>query len=77
MAVLDSASARYSLLGILQVRETRGTGLRKRKLHAIRPVVVTPGLDDEKLNRVIAFEEANEIRKSGIIGLPLRRQVKT
>jgi hypothetical protein len=76
MDVLASAEARYSLLGILQVDDSQGRGLRKRKLHAVRPVLATPGLDDESQRRVIAFEAANEIRKSGIAGLPFYRRLK-
>ncbi len=66
MALLASCGANYSLLGTLQVEETRGGGLRRHR--RFRPVVAVPGIDDRQLEMVVAFENAHEIRKAGIAG---------
>ena len=76
MAVLASCHVRYTLLGILHIEETHGTGLRKRKLRSIRPVVAVPGLEGAALEKVDAFEKANAVRNSGVIGLPFYRKLK-
>lgn len=76
MAILASCQARYALLGILHVEETQGTGVRKRKSRSIRPAVAVPGLEGAALEKVAAFEKANTIRKSAIIGLPFYRRLK-
>jgi hypothetical protein len=74
MDLLASSSSRYTLMGILKVEERPKTGLFKRKIRYVRPVVTIPGIDEEGLSRIVAFEKANEISKSGLKGLPLMRK---
>lgn len=61
--LMDTAGPDYTLLGLLQIRETKGAGHLKRGLHRIRPVVGVPGLDDAGAEKLSAFEEVNELRK--------------
>lgn len=75
MNLLASSASDYTLLGILQVDEKRGGGLLKRKFRHVRPVVAVPGFDRDKLEKVIAFERSNEIRKIRIRGFPLYRKI--
>jgi len=63
MRLLGTAPSAYTLLGMLQIQETRGAGHLKRGLLRIRPVVAVPGISDNDAEKVTAFEEVNEIRK--------------
>lgn len=72
--LLSSASASFTLMGILQVDEIKGAGLFKRKKRRIRPIVAIPGIDSDALETVVAFETDNEIRKTKIKGLSLSRK---
>jgi hypothetical protein len=76
MEALAACQARYTLLGILRVEETQGTGPGKRKVRSIRPVLAAPGLEGARLERVAAFEKANAISKSSVLGFPFYRRVK-
>ena len=69
MTVLDRASSDYTLLGILTVTDLQRSGLIQRRGQYICPVVATPGLDAEELKTIQAFETANKIKKTGLIGL--------
>lgn len=51
MDVLSSAPSRYTLLGILEIEETQGSGLSKRRYRHIRPVVAVPGAPPTTRNR--------------------------
>jgi hypothetical protein len=75
MEMLGSSSAGYTLLGILHIREVQGTGILKRKLHFIRPVVAVPRLNESELEKIKAFEAANEIQKTRILGLLFYRKI--
>jgi hypothetical protein len=75
MDMIGSASANYSLLGILQMDKSEKTGFLKRKVRSIRPVVAIPGLGEEDLKKIIAFENNNEIIKSKVRGFPASRKV--
>ena len=61
MAAVDAA---YSLLGILEIENHGETGIFKRWRRRIRPVLAVPGIDDDALKSIAAFEQANEIRRS-------------
>ncbi len=74
MNILASAEGNYTLLGILEEVKTPGSGLFKRKIRFVRPVVATPGLKAGELETTSAFEEANEIRKTKIPGASLYRK---
>ena len=74
MDILSLADSHYSLLGILQVEEVQGSGYCKCKCCFIRPVIAVPGVRAEHLDRIVAFEEANEIVRSKITGLMLYRK---
>ena len=76
MDLLASASANFTLMGILQVDEVEGAGLLKRNVRRVRPIIAVPGIDSEELKQVIAFETSHEIRKTNISGLPLSRNIR-
>lgn len=75
MDIIGSANANYSLLGIQQIEELEKTGFLKRKVRSIRPVVAIPGLKDNDLNKIIDFEENNDIIKSRVRGVLAYRKV--
>ena len=68
MAALAGAAGNYTLLGILTRSDSNRTG------QYICPVVAVPGIEGEGLETIQAFDAANQIRKSGIIGLQLYRK---
>lgn len=74
MAVLAGSTSRYTLLGILSTTDLHGTGLMNRRAQYICPVVAVPGMDADALKTIQAFEAANQIKKSGMIGLQLYRK---
>ncbi|BBO67358.1 hypothetical protein DSCA_12880 [Desulfosarcina alkanivorans] len=74
VAVLAGADSQYSLLGILTMTDLHGTGLANRREQYICPVVAVPGIDADALKTLQAFEAANQIKKSGIIGLQFYRK---
>jgi hypothetical protein len=75
MDMLADSTAHYTLLGILHIRKVQKSGLFKRKLHHIRPVVALPGIEDKDLKLLKAFEAANEIQKAKFLGFPLYRKI--
>jgi hypothetical protein len=74
MARLAEATGNYSLLGILTMTDFHGSGITHQRAQYIRPVVAVPGMDADALKTIQAFESANRIKKSGIIGLDLYRK---
>ena len=66
MDIMGSANANYTLLGILQKDEIEKTGLLKRKVRSIRPVVAISGVSEDDLKKIIDFENSNKIVKSKI-----------
>ena len=75
MNLIASAPTPFTLMGILQVDETEGSGLFKRKVRRVRPIIAIPDINSEQLRTVVAFEADNEIRKSKIRGLPFSRKI--
>ncbi len=74
MSVLDNAASNYTLLGILTMQDAHGSGPKQAMGQYISPVVALPGLDPAATQTIQAFETANQIKKSGIIGLQLYRK---
>ena len=74
MDLLVSAATDFTLVGILQVDRVDGTGLLKRKVRCVRPLIAIPGIDSGAMGTVATFETENEIRKSKIGGLSLSRK---
>lgn len=74
MAVLADAPSDYTLLGILTTTEVDNTGLARRRSHYICPVVAVPGIDVATLAVIQAFETANQIKKTGLIGVRIYRK---
>jgi hypothetical protein len=74
MDMIGSANAHYSLLGILQMDELEKTGFLKRKVRSVRPVIAIPGLKDNDLEKIIDFENNNEIVKSKVGGIAVYRK---
>ncbi|MGB5987203.1 MAG: hypothetical protein WBG37_18005 [Desulfobacterales bacterium] len=74
MDIMDAAPTPYTLLGILQVEELEGAGVRRRKIRRLRPVVAVPRLSSVDLQKIADFEVRNEIRRMKIRGLPVYRK---
>lgn len=74
MDVLAGTTERYSLLGILTVTELTGSQMTRPPGEYICPVVALPGIDGAALAAIEAFESANRIKKSGVIGFCLYRK---
>jgi hypothetical protein len=64
MHLLASTGSAYSLLGILEMEDRGDSGIFRRWSRRIRPVLAVPGLTDERIRTVAAFERLNEIRKT-------------
>jgi hypothetical protein len=75
MALLAACPGTYTLLGILRTEKIVGYGFLKQRLQFVQPVVAIPDLDAPGLAQVVAFEAANEIRKTRVMGLPLYRKI--
>ena len=74
MATLSQTASPYTLLGILQMTDLVGNGDKNQPVQYIRPVVALPGADADALEAIQAFESANQIQKSGLIGLEFYRK---
>ena len=74
ISVLAGAASNYTLLGILTETDLQGSGLTNRRTQYICPVVAVPGIEVNALQTIQAFESANQIKKSGIIGLEFYRK---
>ncbi len=74
ISVLAGAASNYTLLGILTETDLQGSGLTNRRAQYICPVVAVPGIEVNALQTIQAFESANQIKKSGIIGLEFYRK---
>ncbi|WP_155322227.1 hypothetical protein [Desulfosarcina ovata] len=74
MEVLAGSGSQFSLLGILTRTDLHGSGLIQRHAQYISPVLAVPGIDGEDLKTIQAFESANRIKKSGLIGLHFYRK---
>lgn len=74
ISVLADAASNYTLLGILTETDLHKTGLTNRRAEYIRPVLAVPDIEINALPTIQAFESANQIKKSGIIGLQLYRK---
>ena len=75
MDIIDSCPAPYTLLGILHIDEIKKSGFVKRLVRHTRPGVVVPGLEDESLDKIVAFEKQNEIVKSNVKGIGIYKKV--
>lgn len=72
--VLAGAAAHYSLLGILTVTERCSPRTLERQDQYISPVVAIPGITGSHLKTIQAFEAANQIKDSPMIGIRLFRK---
>ena len=62
------------LLNNLTETDLHGSGLTNRRAQYICPVVAVPGIGANALHTIQAFESANQIKKSGIIGFEFYRK---
>ena len=69
MTVMDRADSDYTLLGILAAADLHGSGIGNRRPQYTCPVVAVPDIDADDLKTIQAFEAANQIKKTGLIGL--------
>lgn len=69
--IMDACPSDYTLLGILHAEVKLSIGQPRPKFRTVRPVVAIPDLSSEDLKTVMAFENANEIRKAMHRGLAL------
>jgi hypothetical protein len=74
ISVLSGATSHFTLLGILTETDLHGSGLTNRRAQYISPVLAVPGIGADALHTVQAFESANHIKKSGIIGFEWYRK---
>lgn len=74
MAVLADAPSDYTLLGILTTTQLDHAGMARRRSQYICPVVAVPGIDIAKLAVLQTFETANQIKKTGLIGVRIYRK---
>jgi hypothetical protein len=74
ISVLAGATSHFTLLGILTETGLQGSGLTNRRAQYICPVVGVPGIGADALQTIQAFESANQIKKSGLIGFHLYRK---
>ncbi len=72
--IISASSASYTLLGILKIEETVKSGVVKRLVRRIRPVIAIPDLNPQDLERIAEFERRNEIAKSSIKGVGYYRK---
>ena len=70
MDILKAAAFDYTILGLLQIEETQNSRLLKRKRRHIRPVLAVPGLSEEALAAIVAFEHNHEIRNTKLRASP-------
>ncbi len=68
VAVLSQAASNYTLFGLLTMTDLHGSGLTNQRGQYICPVVAIPGIDEDALKTIQAFEYSNHIKKSGMIG---------
>ncbi|MDJ0855582.1 MAG: hypothetical protein QNI88_10250 [Desulfobacterales bacterium] len=66
MNILEAATARYTLFGILQVQKRQASGWRRGNRNRIHPVVALPGASPEALAAIQAFEQAAAIKRRPI-----------
>ncbi len=74
MALLAEAPSRYTLLGILTTTDLHCAELKNPPEQYISPVVAVPGFHDDEIKSIESFEAANQIKKSGLIGLHFYRK---
>jgi hypothetical protein len=74
ISVLSGATSHFTLLGILTETDLHGSGLTNRRAQYICPVLAVPGIAANALHAIQAFESANQIKKSGIIGFEWYRK---
>lgn len=75
MEILASAETDFTLLGLLQIDDIQGSGIFKRRMRYIHPVITMPGLDPPEQKEVEAFEKANAIKKARVKGVALYRKI--
>ena len=76
IALMDAASADYTLFGILQIDEVEDKRFLKRKFRSLRPVLAIPRLDEDAAEILVAFESAATIKKVKTRGLPIYKKHK-
>jgi hypothetical protein len=64
MNLLAAVPVPYTLLGIVDIEDRADTGIFRRWLRRVRPVLAVPGLDAPEIQMVDAFERLNELRKT-------------
>ncbi|MFZ7128475.1 MAG: hypothetical protein ACOWWM_20160 [Desulfobacterales bacterium] len=70
MDLMFSVRADYSLMGILEVQLLTGADITPRTVDYVRPVLAIPGIGNSAMETVTAFENTNEIRRSGVRSIP-------
>ncbi len=75
MDIVSASSAHYSLLGILQIEEIVKSGIVKRLVRRVRPVIAIPDLNPGEQEKIAEFERRQEIVKSSIKGVGYYRKL--
>ncbi len=66
MEILETAAARYTLVGIMQVEAHRSGPRWRPKRYQIYPVLGVPGIDATALATIEAFEQATQIERNRV-----------
>ena len=74
--IMTNSTGELSILGILQIDEISRAKLVSRRLRRIRPLMLIPGISDNDLQYVEAFETHNERQQIKRLGLPGYRALK-
>lgn len=64
MDILETATARYTLVGIMQIEDRHSGGRHRHKRYRLHPVVSIPGIDAAALATIEAFEKETEISRN-------------
>ena len=75
MEILAAADSDYTLFGLLQIDDIQGSGIFKRRLRYIHPVITVPDLDAPEQKEVEAFEKNNAIKKARVKGVAIYRKI--
>ncbi len=66
MNILETAAARYTLVGIMQIEAHRSDRKFRSKRYCIHPVLGVPGIDATALATITSFEQETQIERNRV-----------